>query len=250
MSRTLISRNHSIIPACDLSDMNDFVSLVKGTSKVPGVGAYKIGFSLALRYGLKNCVEVVRDFAGGRSIPVIYDHQKAGTDIPDTGKDFAKLCKEAGVSSVILFPFTGPKTQLDWTKECENQGLHVIIGGHMTHEQFIGSENGYIIDSSPFRIYDLAISSGIRDFVVPGNKPQVVKELRDHLEKLEVKDYDFYSPGFVAQGGELSETGKVAGSRWHPIIGRAITNKVGEMAPQIYQDRAETLAKQMDKFGT
>jgi len=32
----------------------------------------------------------------------------------------------------------------------------------------------------------------------------------------------FLAPGFVAQGGKIEETTKVAGDRWHAIIGRGI----------------------------
>jgi len=37
-----------------------------------------------------------------------------------------------------------------------------------------------------------------------------------------VKDLTLYVPGFVAQGGMISEVAKVAGPRWHAIVGRAI----------------------------
>jgi hypothetical protein len=30
------------------------------------------------------------------------------------------------------------------------------------------------------------------------------------------------APGFVDQGGNITEAGKVAGEIWHPIIGRGI----------------------------
>ncbi|MFC1629794.1 hypothetical protein ACFL11_01030 [Patescibacteria group bacterium] len=38
------------------------------------------------------------------------------------------------------------------------------------------------------------------------------------------KNFTFFAPGFVAQGGDISETGEAAGSSWHAIVGRAIRN--------------------------
>jgi orotidine-5'-phosphate decarboxylase len=32
----------------------------------------------------------------------------------------------------------------------------------------------------------------------------------------------FFAPGFVAQGGEITEAAKAAGKFWHAIVGRAI----------------------------
>ena len=32
----------------------------------------------------------------------------------------------------------------------------------------------------------------------------------------------FYAPGFVAQGGVITETGKAAGKKWHAIVGRGV----------------------------
>ena len=32
----------------------------------------------------------------------------------------------------------------------------------------------------------------------------------------------FYTPGFVAQGGKISDAARVAGDNWHAIVGRGI----------------------------
>ena len=32
----------------------------------------------------------------------------------------------------------------------------------------------------------------------------------------------FYSPGLIAQGGNITESAKAAGPRWHAIVGRGI----------------------------
>jgi len=35
-------------------------------------------------------------------------------------------------------------------------------------------------------------------------------------------NFTLYAPGFIAQGGVITETGKVAGKNWHAIVGSAI----------------------------
>src|SRR3989304_3889003 len=123
----IIQRERSIIPACDVQ-LDLYERIVKDTTNVDGVGAYKVGFELGLSYGLSRVVELTRKY---NNKPIIYDHQKAGTDIPDTGKNFAGTMKNAGISAVILFPQSGPETQRAWTESAMEKGLVVIVGGLM-----------------------------------------------------------------------------------------------------------------------
>jgi len=133
--------------------------------------------------------------------------------------------KLAGCDAVILFPFTGPLTQREWTKACQGEGLTVIIGGMMTHPQFLVSEGGYIPDDVPMKIYDLAIEMEVTHFVVPGNRLGWVQKLIKYFRSaLGEGNYDVMGPGFVLQGGDVAETGMVAGKRFHGIVGRGITD--------------------------
>jgi orotidine-5'-phosphate decarboxylase len=213
----IIKKNKSIIPACDVT-LEKFEEIVKQTEDIDKIGAYKIGFSLGLRYGLPKVVEIARKYT---SKPLIYDHQKAATDIPDTGEDFAKIMDEASINAVILFPQAGPSTQEAWIKALQKQGLGVIVGGLMTHPQYISSERGYLNDEAIIKIYLKSAALGVTDFVVPGNKPDFIKKIKAAIESKGINPV-FYAPGFVAQGGEISDAGKVAGDCWHAIVGRGI----------------------------
>lgn len=216
----LIQRSKSVIPACDVSDLDKLKALVQATAKVPGIGAYKVGLELALTYGLPAVVGTIREHS---SAPIIYDHQKGGTDIPKLGKRFAEVVKAAGVDAVILFPFGGEDTELQWVDECQQRGLVVIVGGHMTQPKFMASEGGFIADGAPKRMYAIAASHGVTDFVLPGNKPELFDKYRQVLNgMLGEGHYVLYAPGFIIQGGNISETGKKAGDRWHAIVGEAI----------------------------
>ena len=209
----IIKRENSIIPACDVSSLDKLKKLVEETYSVDGIGAYKIGFSLVIPFGINKVAETIRDIT---NIPIIYDHQKAGTDIPDTGELFMKSCK--WVNAVILFPQSGPVTEESWINAAKNEKINVIIGGEMTHKCYLKSDNGFIDDKAPEKIYKIAKKLGVNDFVVPGNKPEKIAYYRKLLGKNAV----FYSPGLIAQGGKLTDSAKAAGKYWHAIIGRAL----------------------------
>ncbi|MEK6948762.1 MAG: orotidine 5'-phosphate decarboxylase / HUMPS family protein [Nanoarchaeota archaeon] len=214
----IIKLNKSIIPSCDVSDLSKLRNLVKETCSVEGIGAYKIGLELALRFGIP---AIVREIRKQTDLPIIYDHQKAATDIPELGEKFAKAVK--GANAAILFPFTGPETEIAWIKACKKEKLGVIVGGEMTHKGFLESEGGFISEKEALRIYEIACEEKVADYVVPGNKPEKIKLYKAFLEARGIKP-TFYSPGLIAQGGSITESAKAAGERWHAIVGRALYN--------------------------
>jgi orotidine-5'-phosphate decarboxylase len=217
MKIRLIKCDRSVIPACDFNTLEELKRLVSETHDIKKIGGYKVGFTLALNHGIPSVVKTIRKFT---DLPIIYDHQKAGTDIPEMGKKFAEVCKKTGVDAVILFPQSGPATEEAWTKACQNVGLGVIVGGEMTHSKFKRSEGGFIADDALDEIYLNAAKLGVNNFVVPGNKIDRISHYKLLLQK--VKELTFFAPGFVTQGGEITEAAKAAGKSWHAIVGRAI----------------------------
>ncbi|MBN1940590.1 MAG: orotidine 5'-phosphate decarboxylase [Candidatus Diapherotrites archaeon] len=214
----IIKIPRSVIPACDVASIERFEEIVKATGDIEKIGAYKIGFELGLKFGLPKIVETARQHT---EKPIIYDHQKAGTDIPDTAAGFAETCKDSGVDAVILFPQSGPETEKAWIKTMQAHNLGVIVGGEMTHKSYLESDNGFILNAAPKRMYEIAAGLGVTDFVVPGNKPEKIEFYKLLLKNLGL-DPTFYSPGLVAQGGKISESAKAAGNNWHAIVGRGI----------------------------
>lgn len=212
-----IEADRSIIPACD-TDEGGLVRVLSATADLPFIGAYKIGAALALRMGLPRLVELMRSYT---TKPLIYDHQKAATDIPDTADAFCSTLRDAGVDAVILFPLAGPATQTAWIQSAFANKLRVLVGGHMTHERFLVGDGGYVADNAATRIFAIAAHERVVDFVVPGNKPDVISRLRSQLVEHDVSP-TFYAPGFIAQGGTLAEAAVAAGPRWHAIVGRGL----------------------------
>ena len=211
----IIKLKKSIIPSCDVGSLEKLSKLVKATCSVKGVGAYKIGFELVIPFGMKEVVKTIRKHT---KLPIIYDHQKAGTDIPEMGSKFMKACKL--VDAVILFPQAGPETEVAWIKAAQQAKMNIIVGGEMTHQAYLKEAGGFIDDNAPKRMYEIAASMGVADFVIPGNKPEKAIEYT-HLIKNKIRNPVFYSPGLIAQGGKISDLAKKLDS-WHAIIGRAI----------------------------
>jgi orotidine-5'-phosphate decarboxylase len=178
-----------------------------------------------LRFGLDQYIAAIMPHLG--DLKLIYDHQKAATDIPDLAGAMIDLA-DAGVHAVIFFPFGGRVTQEKWTKAAIDAGLAVLVGGQMTQDGFLQSQGGYIHDDAPELIYRRAVQHGVRDFVVPGNRPEAVQKFRgiilDELDKqgVSVEEAVLYAPGFVKQGGVISDTGQVAGPSFHAIVGSVL----------------------------
>jgi len=218
---SFLNTGKGIIVAADVSTIASLRHIADISSQVPEVVAIKVGFSLALRYGLPSVVSSVDEVC---TLPVIYDHQKAATDIPAMGKPFAKVCHEAGVQGVIFFPQVGPKTLEAFISAAFDFGLVPIVGLVMTHPAYLQSEGGFISDVAPDVICKITIDSGVRSFVLPGTKPDVVASFADN-SLAPIQPAAIMMPGIGSQGGSIRRAfDAVKGHNPFAIIGSAIYN--------------------------
>ena len=95
----MFETDYGVIVACDVKTLETLKSLVESTAQVRGIVGYKVGFILGLSYSLAEVVETIKDIT---DLPVIYDHQKASTDIPEMGIEFATVMKNSGIDSGIV----------------------------------------------------------------------------------------------------------------------------------------------------
>jgi orotidine-5'-phosphate decarboxylase len=216
----LFSSQRGIIIAADVSDLDRLKNLVEISIGVPEVVGIKIGFILGLKFSLPAVVWQIRKI--NPEIPIIYDHQKAGTDIPAMGKPFAKLCKESGINGIIFFPQAGPKTCESFVKATFDENLTPIIGLVMTHEMYLTFEGGFIADNAPDRLCEIALDLGVRNFVLPGTKLDITKKYS--LGKLaKYAPVNIMMPGIGKQGGSIISAFKATANQNHyAIIGSAI----------------------------
>jgi len=220
MTEKIIPLERSIMLAADVQPERSRI-LAHQIANVAGLSSVKVGFELGLGLGLAKAVQIFKE--ADPNLVVVYDHQKAGNDIPDTAANFARTMKRGQIDAAILFPFTGRRVEEHWIKELQDTHIGVIIGSEMTHNGFLYSEGGRIADDRLTDMYEQAVELGVRDFVVPGNKPDKILEYRKFFQdEAGEGNFTLYAPGFVTQGGEISEAGKIAGSSWHAIVGRGI----------------------------
>jgi len=215
----LLGLRRGIIISCDVTKIEVLEKIVEETKTVQGVVGYKVGCLLGLKYGLHKIKQVIFDKT---NLPIIYDHQKAGTDIPAIGEKLIDTCKEAGISALIVFPFSGPATLKSFVNAALKEHITLIVGAAMTHEQFFESEGGYLSERSIESMYDYAASLGVSHFVVPATRPNLLlKYVR--LISRHCRTPSFLLPGVGTQGGRISEAfDQLEGHNAYAIIGSAV----------------------------
>ncbi len=217
----LFHRKYGIIPACDVSTLKELEELVEQTHSLDFIVGYKIGMQLVLVYGIKRVLKAIRSHT---ELPVIYDHQKFGTDIPDIcGGPILGILKNAGLAGIIAFPQSGIQTLRSLVEGCKDVGLTCIVGGEMTHKGYLAADGGYICDDGPRRMYSDAAKLGIEYFVIPGTKLESMRSYSIELQKL-IGDPRFLFPGIGrGQGGDIAAAfSAVSPLKGYAIVGRGI----------------------------
>ena len=217
MGVDMFETDHGIIVACDVKTLEELTSLVSTTANVNGIISYKIGFILGLNYGLKNVVEAIREIT---DLPIIYDHQKASTDIPDMGPEFALVMKNSGVDSAIVWPQSGPATEEAFIKSLLSEKIVPMVGGEMTHPQYLAKDGGYIRDNAPEKMYSNGAKAGAEFFIVPGNKIDSIRNYAKLLSSITKPKFCF--PGIGRQGGDIEAAFEACGTSAYAIIGSSI----------------------------
>ncbi|MBI3515033.1 MAG: orotidine 5'-phosphate decarboxylase [Proteobacteria bacterium] len=210
---------HGILPALDMDSLDDMRRIVELTGRVDGVVGFKVGLTATLRLGLEGAVKLLRPLT---DLPLIYDHQKAGPDVPDMAAKFAATCRAAGVDGVILFPVAGPRAVREFVGNALKNQLVPLVGGDLPLPDYNVSGGGFIADDALDRIFALAIEIGAQHFIVPANKPEKVKHHADALKR-KLERPSLFMPGIGALGGSISATfSQGAGCNLYAVIGRAI----------------------------
>jgi orotidine-5'-phosphate decarboxylase len=217
--RGLFHSKRGVIPACDVYDLQTFRRLIEATYDLEGIVGYKLGALLGLTYGLPRVINIIHQYT---DLPVIYDHQKAGTDIPQLGEKFASTCADAGIAGVILFPQAGPQTEAAFIDALFEKKLVPLVGGEMTHLQYLTHDGGFIRDDAPVEIYTLAAEKGVNHFILPGTRPAVIKRYHILLSGL-VQEPEYSMPGIGKQGGDITSAfHALEGAPAYAIIGASI----------------------------
>ena len=238
----ILHNKYGIIPACDVVDLKALKRLVKRTCLLEFIQAYKIGVKTVALEGIKRVVKEIRQLT---ELPIIYDHQKYGTDIPDlSGGEILESFKQAGIDGLIIFPFAGIETLKATVDGCRRANLIPIVGGEMTHQGFLFSDGGYIADNAPTNIYRDAAHFGVDAFVVPGTKIDKIEEYIKLIGEL-VPNPRLMFPGVgKGQGGDIAKAFKAASPyNCSAIVGRGIyaAKDISEAATALWESASSVL---------
>lgn len=208
-----------IVVALDADSVEESRRVVELTTNIDGVAGYKVGLTVVLRLGL---AEAIRQLRAVTPLPLIYDHQKAGPDVPDMAAKFTATCRAAGVDGLILFPTAGPRAVDGFVGEAMKQRMLPIVGGDLPFADYNASGGGYVLDNALDLIFARALALGADHFVVPGN---TTAKLTHHAARLREKleRPTFLVPGIGPLGGTLGSIVKAAGgARVFGVVGRAV----------------------------
>jgi orotidine-5'-phosphate decarboxylase len=219
--RRAIKGRYGVMPALDIENFDDVLRLVESTTLIEGIIGYKLGLTAVLRIGL---FEAIRRVRGITPLPIIYDHQKAGLDVPSMAQKLTNLVADAGADALILFPVAGPTAVAKFVESSIASGLTPLVGGELAVDDYTVSGGGFIGDNALVRIIELAASHSATNFIVPAHSSDRVRVLAEHARSV-ANDPALFLPGIGDLGGSIPKAFDAAGHiRAYAIVGRAIYN--------------------------
>ena len=194
--------------------------LVEETS--PYICAIKLGRQTVLNLGMQK-TRILIAASHANELPSIID-DKLG-DIDETNSAISQAYFELGFDAIIVNPIAGWKGGLEPVfKLAHNAGKGVIVLVYMSNPGATEAYGQLVLQNShrkPRRQYEIFAERadlwGADGVVVGGNRPEIVKKVREKLHN----GIDIYSPGIGTQGGKVLRASD-AGSDFF-IIGRSIT---------------------------
>jgi len=159
----------------DLGYLQDkfLIDTIDATNSIPFVVGYKIGALPVLEAGLKDTLRSIRKIS---SKPLLYDHQKLGSDLPDIYKGrMLDLIKSYGAAGVFLFPLGGKEVLEAIINKCIEIELIPVVCGDLSYKGFFAEEGGYIDIDVQQRIYLDAASYGVSHFMMSCNRVDRIK---------------------------------------------------------------------------
>lgn len=146
---------------------------ISSTKDLDFVVGYRVGPIPVLKNGLDKIADILRDRADK---PVIYDHQKFGSDVPDicSGK-ILDYIKESGFDAIVILPLSGKEVLESIITKCTKINLLPIVCGDLPYHGYFLAEGGYITTDIQQRIYLGAASLGVSHLMMSCNRMDKIK---------------------------------------------------------------------------
>jgi orotidine-5'-phosphate decarboxylase len=202
-----------IIPSLDV-DIKEALMIIDNIKDLKQeVAGLKIGSILAWKYGLTKVVKDIKEIC---DFPIMFDAQKAGTDIPDIVKEQVNLVADANIDAFIASPLgAGSATLEAFIKACFERDVSPIVVIEMTHPYF----DAFLSENASEKVLKQSLDLGVENFVAPANKPAQLKLYKNIAREMN-RSIKIFSPGVVPQGGG-PDSAVEAGTNF-VIVGRSI----------------------------
>ncbi len=231
-----------IVPALDIDSHDQLEQVVRETSNREGVAGYKLGLTSVMRFRLKESMRRLRDLT---DLPILYDHQKAGPDMPDMATKYTAMCKDADVDGLILFPVAGPTAVDGFVGAAIRAGIVPVVGGEIPVPDYGVSGGGYMLDDALDRILARAVTNKANHFVLPAHDVIKIKRWSEWIAA-NVQSPVVLLTGFGALGGSIETSFAAAATcpRRFAIVGRLITGAKapGDAAARMFEQMQATKA--------
>jgi len=169
----LLEKKNGIIIDLGYLQGKSLIDTIELTESIPFVVGYKVGTLPVLEAGLKETLGRIRKIS---SKPLLYDHQKLGSDLPETYKGkMLDLIKSYGADGLFVFPLGGKEVLEAITNKCISIELTPIVCGDLTYVGFFAEEGGYVNLDMQQRIYLDAASYGVSHFMMSCNRVDRIK---------------------------------------------------------------------------
>ena len=230
--------NHGIMIECNFSEISKLEAIVDATSDLEFVVGYKVGAELAVSSKIKNVTGIIKKYT---DLPVIYDHQKFGSDDPGfSGGSFLETLKDAGVNGLIIFPHGGIGSLEAATRKCLELGIIPIIGGDMVHKGYTEEEGGYIDNAAPQKMYIDGANFGAKHFVIPCTRLDRMRIYCHRLSNMVNNPILFITGVGIESCDDLVKACEIVKQyRSYAVIGREITDE------KDYRKAAERIRKKL-----
>lgn len=221
---------NKIVPALDVGKEQAFELVEKLEEVKSQIAGYKVGSLLVM----ENSIDVLKELKKATDAPIIYDGQKLGTDIPDIVKEQVQLLAETEIDQLIIAPMgSGRETLKHFTNICRKCNIEPVCVVFMTQPE----SDAYLLGESSKYILRDALSFGIRNFVFPATKPQILEKHKLVLSQYE--DMVIKATGFKVQGGKTEVLRDLGVTEF--IVGRAIYQ--AEDPAQVVKDISKEINK-------
>lgn len=193
-----MQKNSRIILSLDVTNYKKAMDLVENLKDL--VDAVKVGYPLVLETG----VGIIKDISN--YLPVICDFKIA--DIPNTNSMIAEIAKKYGAEGIISHAFTGSDSLEAVVKTFHPGYVFAVV--EMTHPGAME-----YMQNLSMEMAKMAISKGVKGFIVPGTRPERIR-----LYRALSRDLILLAPGIGAQGGEAKMA--IESGADYIIVGRSI----------------------------